>query len=93
MYHNYTYCVGHLKCIEIWKRCVVYQELTQSIILQKQTDSEKENRVLVNRGGVWGNGKLDEDSQKYKLPVIREMSTRDVMYNMINIINTAVCYL
>jgi len=29
----------------------------------------------------------------YKLPVIRCVSTRDEMYNLINIINTAVCYI
>ena len=29
----------------------------------------------------------------YKLPVIRSISMRDVMYNMINIINTALYYI
>lgn len=29
--------------------------------------------------------------KRYKVPVI--ISTRDVMYNMINILNTAVCYI
>ena len=29
--------------------------------------------------------------KKYKLPVIRYISTRDIMYNMINIIK--VCYI
>ena len=28
--------------------------------------------------------------KRYKLPVIRQMSTRGIMYNMINIINTTV---
>ena len=32
--------------------------------------------------------KLDKGSQKYKIPV----NTRDVMYNRINIINTALFY-
>ena len=41
----------------------------------------------------WGLGEFGEDSQKYKLPVIRLISTRDILYNMINIINTAVCYI
>ena len=31
--------------------------------------------------------------KRYKLPVIREISTRDVTYNMINIINIAACYI
>ena len=30
--------------------------------------------------------------KRYKFPVIRQISTRDVMYNMINIINLAICY-
>ena len=29
--------------------------------------------------------------KRYKLPAIR-LNSRDVMYNMINTINTAVCY-
>ena len=31
--------------------------------------------------------------KRYKFPVIRQISTRDVMYNMINIINTALRYI
>ena len=31
--------------------------------------------------------------KKYKLPGIGSISTRDAMYNMINIIDTAVCYI
>ena len=31
--------------------------------------------------------------KEYKLAVIKQISTRDVMYNMINRINTAVCYI
>ena len=30
--------------------------------------------------------------KRYKLPVVRYISTRNEMYNVINIINTAVCY-
>ena len=40
-----------------------------------------------------GDGELDEGSEMYKLPIIWEISTRDVMYNMMSIINTAVCYI
>ena len=36
-------------------------------------------------------GKLDEGSQKVQTPNYK-MSIRDVMYNMKNIINAAVCY-
>ena len=31
--------------------------------------------------------------KRYKLPAIRYISTRDVMYNMINIISVVVCYI
>ena len=30
--------------------------------------------------------------ERYQLPVIRLISTRDVMYNLINVTNTAACY-
>ena len=38
--------------------------------------------------GEWGEGELDNDSQKVQTSSSK-ISTRDVMYNMINIINTA----
>ena len=31
--------------------------------------------------------------KRYKLLVIRQVSTKDVMYSMIDTINTAVCYI
>ena len=31
--------------------------------------------------------------KRYKVLVIRYISTRDVLYNVINIINSAVCYI
>lgn len=31
-------------------------------------------------------------AKRYRIPVIRQTRTRDVMYNMINIVNMAVCY-
>ena len=37
--------------------------------------------------------KLEEVVKRYKFPVIRYISTRDVMNNMINIINNTVCYM
>ena len=30
--------------------------------------------------------------ERYKLPVIKEINTRDAMHNMTDKINTAVCY-
>ena len=39
---------------------------------------------MVSKGGVWGEGELDEGNQRYKLPGTRQINTRDVIYNMIN---------
>ena len=39
-----------------------------------------------------GKGELDEDSQKVQTSTYRMSKCRDVMYNMIKIINTVVCY-
>ena len=38
-----------------------------------------------------GEGDLNEGSQKYKFPVIVLIGTRDIMYNIINMINTTAC--
>ena len=72
------------------------------IILQKQIEKEvgfvvTRSRVGAGGAGVGGDGEeeLHEVSQKVqtsKPPVIRQISSRDIMYNMVNIINTAVCY-
>ena len=53
---------------------------------------ENEIRFEVTRGRGWGKGELDEGGQKVQT-CSYEINTRDVMYNMINIINTAVCYI
>ena len=47
-------------------------------------------RFVVMRGG--GKGNWIKAVKRYKLPVIKEVSTSNVMYNMINTINTAICY-
>ena len=39
-------------------------------------------------GGELGEGRWMNAVKRYKLPVV---STKDIMYNMINVINTAVC--
>lgn len=31
--------------------------------------------------------------ERYKLPIIREINTRDVKYNMVNIINNGIYYM
>ena len=38
-------------------------------------------------------GVLAEGNERCKLPVIRYVSTRDVMYKMRNIMSTALCYM
>ena len=46
-------------------------------------------------GGKWTWGTHASKTllhERYQLPVIRLISTRDVMYNLINITNTAACY-
>ena len=52
--------------------------------------TEKEIIFVVTRGGDWGEGKLDEGSQKVQISSYKITSTRDVMYSMINRISTAV---
>ena len=50
---------------------------------------EKRIRFVVTRGGE---GELDEGGQNVQTSSYN-ISTRDVMHTMINIINTAVCYI
>ena len=40
-----------------------------------------------------GGGNWMKAVKMYKLSVIRYIGTKDVMYDMINIMNTAVCYI
>ena len=54
---------------------------------------EKEISFVVTRGEGWKEGVLDEGDQRYKLPIVRYISTGDIMYNMVNIINTIICYI
>ena len=49
---------------------------------------------MVTRSG--GNEKMGtwmKAIKRYKFPVIGKIMTRDVMYNMVNIINTTLCYI
>ena len=45
-------------------------------------------RFLVTSGEVWGEGELDKHGQRHKLLAIRQVNTRGVTCNMLNIINT-----
>ena len=40
-----------------------------------------------------GEGELDEGGQNIQTSSYKINSTRDSLYNMINIINTAICYI
>ena len=48
--------------------------------------------MSLSEVGGWEEGKLDEGGRKLQTPSYK-INTRDVMYNMINIINTAICYI
>ena len=54
---------------------------------------EKKPRFVVGRGQGWDKEELDEGGYKVETPSYKEISTRNVMYNMINIINMIVCYI
>ena len=41
----------------------------------------------------WRVGELEEGSKTYKLPAIRQINSRDAMYNMMTIANTTVWYI
>ena len=47
---------------------------------------------MVNRGVGWGRENWRKVVKRYKLSVIRQISTRDAMYNMVTIATTAVSY-
>ena len=51
--------------------------------------TEKEIRFVVTRGGGWGDWM--QAVKKYKLPILRQVNTKDVTYKM-KVINTDVCY-
>lgn len=60
---------------------------------KKQTLMEKEIRSVVLRGRGWGVGKLKKVVKKHKLPVARQVNPRDVTFNMMTMVNTAVWHI
>lgn len=38
---------------------------------------------MLTEGGEWGEGELEEGSQRYKLPITRQVSMRDAIYSLI----------
>lgn len=81
-----------LRCIEILNHYDVKQELTQCCryYISKPNSFKKKTSDLwlPEAECLWG--ELDEASQKIQTSRYK-ISTRDVMYNLINIMNTAVC--
>ena len=75
---------------------VAHKEPTQycrSIILLKQKNklTEKKTVFVITTGVGLGQWVLEEGSQRCRRLVMRQTSTRDVMYNMTNKINMIVC--
>ena len=67
-----------------------------NIVLNKHINKLKKERgqICAYQQQGAGEGETEADSQeRYKLPVIRFISTEDATYNMINIINIAICYI
>ena len=50
---------------------------------------KKKNQMCGCQAGDWGRGNWMKAIKRYNLVVIRKVSTRDVTYNMITIMNTA----
>ena len=51
---------------------------------------EKQIRFVVTRGGKWGEGELEEGGQKAQNTSYKIRRTRDTVYKMMTIVNTAV---
>ena len=77
--------VKSLYCVVVKSRSVVGQ------LYFKNKHIVKEIRFVVTRGGEWEEGEWNEGGQKVQTSSCK-ISTRDVMCNMINITNTAVCH-
>ena len=60
--------------------------------LNKQTCRKKRSDLQSPRGGVGRRGNQMQAIKRYKHPVTRLISARDVMYDKINLINNAVYY-
>ena len=50
-------------------------------------------RFVAMGGRDWGGRRIEWSNQKIQTSSVKLITTRDVMCDMINIINTAVCYM
>ena len=64
-------------------------DMTQGLNNSK-THRKRDQTVVTSHGDE---GELEEGDQRWKLPVTRQINTRDVMYNMMTIVSTAVQYI
>ena len=72
------------------KRRTLKKELRKKEEKEKKKLIAKEIRFVVTRGRGVGRGDWMKTVKRHTLPVL---STRDVMYNIINVINTAIYYI
>ena len=76
---------------------VVYHELNnivgQLYFKNKLIEKEWYQICGYQRQGIQGAGNWMKMVKRYKLLDVRYISTRNVMYNTINIIRTAICYM
>ena len=80
--------------IEICRNESLYCVTGANIVLQINYTSKinsQKYRLVVTRRGVLGRRIWMKAVSRYQLSLIRSISTRDVVYNMINIINNVVC--
>ena len=57
--------------------------------MNKFREKKKKSDVWLPEAGDWGRGNWMKAIKRYNLVVIRKVSTGDVTYNMITIMNTA----
>ena len=73
--------------------CIMLSELNQtekrnSIRCHLYEESYHRNKVVVAR--VWGRGKWGDVCQRYKFLVIKRISSEDLMYSMVIIVNNTI---
>jgi len=49
---------------------------------------DTKNKLVGARCGWWGVGKWMKKVKRFKYPIIKEISSRDIIYNMVTIVNT-----
>ena len=76
--------------------CVTGTNIVVQVYYTSKTNKpiEKEIRFAVTRAvDKWARGNWMEVGKRYKLTVIRQISSRNIMYSIIDIINSAMFYM